>query len=352
MGQILRVRNVLLSLCACSILCAADQVVLKNGDTITGTVIKKDGDKLTIKSEFLGEVTMPWSAVKSLKSDQELNVVLPGGETVKGKLTTAGDNLDVAAPSGEKTAALTTVTAVRNDAEQHNWERLQHPRILDLWTGSYNFGLALARGNARTATLTNAITATRDTTKDKIVLHFNEIYASALVNNVSSATASSLSGGWEYNRNLNPRWFIATTNEYDHDRFQSLNLRAVFGAGAGWNAIKTAKAQLSFQAGADYNREAYMAGIGRSTAEVNFGDDLLYKFSSTTSLTQSLRIYPNLSDTGQYRLNFNLSAVTAIKKWLGWHVSFTDTFQSDPVLGRLGNDLILSTGFQLAFASK
>jgi putative salt-induced outer membrane protein YdiY len=348
----LQIRTVLLSLYACSLLSAADQVVLKNGDTITGTVIKKDGDKLTLKSEFLGEVTMPWSAVKSLKSDQELNVVLPGGETVKGKLTTTGDNLSVAAPSGEKTAALTAVGAVRNDAEQHNWERVQHPGILDLWTGSYNFGLALARGNARAATLTNAIIATRTTTKDKIILHFNEIYATALVNNVNSATASSLSGGWEYNRNLNPRLFVATTNEYDHDRFQSLDLRAVFGGGLGWNAIKTPKASLSFQAGGDYNRETYMAGIDRNTAEVNFGDDLAYKFSGATSLTQSFRMFPNLSDTGQYRMNFNLSAVTSIRKWLGWHVSFTDTFQSDPVLGRLRNDVILSTGFQLAFASK
>jgi putative salt-induced outer membrane protein YdiY len=244
------------------------------------------------------------------------------------------------------------VGAVRNDAEQHNWERVQHPGILDLWTGSYNFGLALARGNARAATLTNAIIATRTTTKDKIILHFNEIYATALVNNVNSATASSLSGGWEYNRNLNPRLFVATTNEYDHDRFQSLDLRAVFGGGLGWNAIKTPKASLSFQAGGDYNRETYMAGIDRNTAEVNFGDDLAYKFSGATSLTQSFRMFPNLSDTGQYRMNFNLSAVTSIRKWLGWHVSFTDTFQSDPVLGRLRNDVILSTGFQLAFASK
>src|SRR5580700_6004588 len=100
---------VLLSLCACALLPAADQVVLKNGDTITGTVVKKDGDKLTLKSDFLGEVTMPWSAVKSLKSDQELNVVLPGGETVKGKISTVGDNLEVAAPGGEKSAPLAAV---------------------------------------------------------------------------------------------------------------------------------------------------------------------------------------------------------------------------------------------------
>lgn len=345
-------RIVLLCLCASSLLTAADQVVLKNGDTITGTVIKKDGDKLTLKSEFLGEVTMPWSAVKSLKSDQDLNVVLPGGENVKGKVSTTGETLAVATAAGEKTAALTAVTAVRDDAEEHNFERLQHPGILELWTGAYNAGLALARGNARTATLTNAFAASRVTLKDKITVHFNEIYATALVNGVNAATASSLSGGWQYNRDLNPRLFVAATNEYDHDRFQSLNLRAVFGGAGGWNALKNKKATLTFQGGADYEREAFMANIDRSSAEINFGDNFAYKLSGNASVTQSFFIYPNMSYIGQYRFNFNLAAVTAIKKWLGWQISFADNYLSNPVLGRLTNDLILSTGFQLGFPKK
>jgi putative salt-induced outer membrane protein YdiY len=332
-------------------------VVLKNGDIITGTVIKKDGDKLTLKSEFLGDVTMPWSAVKNLKSDQELNVVLPGGEIVKGKLSTAGDNLAVATASGEKTAALTAVTAVRNDAEQHTWEKFQHPSLFELWSGTYNFGLALARGNARTATLTNTFAATRATLKDKITVHFNEIYATALVTEpsgtrINSTTASSLSGGWEYNRNFNPKWFVDLTNDYDHDRFQDLNIRTVIGAGAGWNALKGKRATLSFQGGADYEHESFMGNIGRNSAEVSAGDNFTYKLAGNTSVTQSFFIYPNMSYTGQYRFIFNLSAVTAIKKWLGWHISFTDNYLSDPVLGRLPNDLILSTGFQLAFAPK
>ena len=342
----------LLCLCACSLLSAADHVVLKNGDTLTGTIVKKDGDKLTLKSEFLGEVTMPWSAVKTVTSDQELNVVLPGGETVKGKLSTAGDNLAVATSSGEKTAALTAVTAVRNDAEQHTWERLQHPGLFELWSGTYNFGLALARGNARTATLTNAFAATRTTRKDKIAVHLNEIYATALINGVNAATASALSGDWEYNRDFNPRWFLATDNAYDHDRFQALDIRAVFGAGAGFNALKSKRATLSFQGGADYEHEAFMANIARNSAEVSAGDNFTYKLAANTSVTQSFFIYPNMSYTGQYRFILNFSAVTAIKKWLGWHISLTDTYLSDPVLGRLPNDLILSTGFQLAFAPK
>jgi len=330
----------------------ADQVVLKNGDIITGSVIKKDGAKLTLKSEFLGEVSIPWTAVKSLKSDQELVVVLPGGESVKGKVATNGDNLAVAAAGGEKSAPLATVTAVRNDAEQAAWQRLQHPGLFQLWTGAYDFGLALARGNARTESLTDAFNATRVTTHDKILVNFNQIYASALANNVNSATASSVRGGWEYDRNLNPKIFLATTNSYEHDRFQNLSLRAVFGAGAGWNAAKTDKLTFSVQAGADYHRENYMGSSNLNVAEVNFGDDLLYKFSPATSVTQSFRMFPNLSDTGQYRLNFDLTGVTAIKKWLGWHVTFSDRYISNPVAGRLTNDVLLSTGFRLSFASK
>src|SRR6201999_389846 len=109
-----------------ALLCA-DQVVLKNGDTITGSIVKKDGGKLTIKSEFLGEVSMPWAAVKTIKSDEAVTVVLPGGESVAGKLNTAGDKLEVVTPTETKSAPLADVTAVRNPAEQHSFERLQHP---------------------------------------------------------------------------------------------------------------------------------------------------------------------------------------------------------------------------------
>ena len=36
----------------------ADQVVLKNGDRLTGTIVKSDAKSLTLKSEFAGTVTI------------------------------------------------------------------------------------------------------------------------------------------------------------------------------------------------------------------------------------------------------------------------------------------------------
>src|SRR5450759_928478 len=106
---------------------AADQVVLTNGDTITGEIVKKDGDKLTVKSEFLGEVTMPWTAVAAIKSDSPLFVALPNGDQANGKLSTAGNDVEIDAPSGRQSTPLAGISAIRNQAEQDRYERLQHP---------------------------------------------------------------------------------------------------------------------------------------------------------------------------------------------------------------------------------
>jgi hypothetical protein len=328
----------------------ADQVVLKNGDTITGSILKKDGGKLTIKSEFLGEVSMPWSAVKTVKSDDNLTVVLPSGETVLGKVSTTGDKLEVVTPAATKSAPLADVGAVRNAAEQHAFERLEHPGLGELWAGSYDLGLALVRGNARTTTFTNTFSAARVTRHDKISVTFNQLYGKAKVNGVTSTIASAVRGGWSYNRDLTPKFFVSTLNDYEHDRFQNLDLRFVLGGGFGVNAVKHEKVILSFQGGGDYMHEKFMNGLARNSGEMNFGDDLLYKASGSTSITQSARFFPNLTDTGEYRMTFDLSGATVIKKWLSWHVTASDRFVSNPLFGLQKNDLLLSTGLRLTFA--
>lgn len=339
-----------LFLLACLPALAADQVVLTNGDIITGAIVKKDGAKLTIKSEFMGEVSMPWTAVKSIKSDSDVTVQFPSGETVKGKLATNGGQLQVGGGPEAKTAPLTEVTAVRDAAEQHTYERLLQPRLIDLWAGNFDLGLALARGNARTDTFTTAFTAARDTRADKISVFFNQIYGSARANNLTSTIASAVRGGWRYNRNVSPRFYLSLMNDYEHDRFQNLDLRFVGGAGAGYKAIKTDNFNLDFDLGADYDRENFMNGLHRNFAEANWGNSLSYRMSRVTSVTQAFHMFNNLSDTGSYRANFDLGAVTAVRRWLGWHVTASDRYLSNPVQGRQRNDLILSTGFRFSFA--
>jgi len=329
----------------------ADQVVLKNGDIVTGSIIKKDGDKLTLKSEFLGEVSMPWTAVQSIRSEEPVTVELPGDQKVVGKLQTQGDTLQVVvAPNDTRSVPLAQVGGVRNPAEQRSWERLQNPRIRELWTGYFDFGLALARGNARTDTMTTNFNATRVTRHDKTAVNFTQIYGTARVNNQVSSIANAIRAGWSYNHDIRGRLFVTTFNHYEHDVFQKLDIRFVAGGGLGYNAIKNPRTTLALIGAFNYQRENFFDGFNRNSAEANFGDDLVHKLSDRTSITQAFRVFANLTNTGEYRVNFDLGIVTSIKRWLGWQVSATDRYISNPVLGRQRNDLLLSTGLRVNFS--
>ncbi len=328
----------------------ADQVVLKNGDIVTGNIVKKDGGKLTLKSEFLGEVSMPWTAVQSIRTDAPVTVELPGDQKAVGKLQTQGETLQVVGATETRSAPLAQVGAVRNPAEQATWERLQHPGIFELWTGYFDIGLALARGNARTDTMTTNFNATRVTRRDKTTVFFNQIYGTSRVNNVVNGVANALRGGWSYNHDIRGRLFVSMFNTYEHDVFQNLDLRFVAGGGLGYNVIKNPRTTLALIGGVNYQRENFFNGLNRNSAEANFGDDLIHKVSDRTSITQSFRFFANLTNTGEYRANLDLGIVTAINKWLGWQVSATDRFVSNPVFGRQRNDLLLSTGLRLNFS--
>ena len=72
-----------------------DQVTLKNGDRITGTILKVDAkpdDKtktvLLIKTEFAGDVMVQWDAVASFVAPEPLHLMLKDGQTVVGPVTT------------------------------------------------------------------------------------------------------------------------------------------------------------------------------------------------------------------------------------------------------------------------
>jgi hypothetical protein len=107
---------------------------------------------------------------------------------------------------------------------------------------------------------------------------------------------------------------------------------------------------LAFEAGADYNRENYMDGLHRNFAELAWGNDLTYSLTKSTSITQAFHMFNNLNEPGEYRMAFDLSAVTALRRWLGFHITTSDRFLSNPVQGRQRNDILLSTGLRLSFA--
>lgn len=342
--------------------CAAwgDQITLKNGDRVTGSIVKKDGNTLTVKSDLMGVVTIPWDQVTAIKSSEALNVVLAGQQAkvpaaIKATIDSNNGQFTLTGGSaGPQTVAPSAIAAIRDNAEETAYERLLHPGLLQLWTGTATLGLAGTAGNAVTSTFNTAVNASRTTNHDVMSFYFNAVKASATVNGVSADTAQAVRGGWKYNRKVGGRLDINAFNDYEYDRFQDLDLRFVVGGGLGYRAWKGKRGTMTLQGGSDYDRDKFAAAspnpaFSRVSAEAYGGDDFTYKLNGTTSVVQGFRIFSNLSDTGAYRANFDLSANTKLRKWLVWNLSFGDRYLSDPVAGRKPNDVLYTTGIGVTF---
>lgn len=346
----LTVLMVLLSMAFCSAL-FADQVVLKNGDRLTGTVVKSDDKALVMKTEFLGDVTVQWDAVQELTTTQPLHVALKDGQTVVGPVTTANGNLAVATTNkGTVSAPQDTVTSLRSEPEEAAYQKSLHPGLMEGWNGGINVGFALTRGNSETKNLALAFTGDRKTLHDHLGLYMNSVYATNdAPGAVPNTTANAIQGGIRYDRNFATHLFGFGSADFQTDDLQGLNLRSVFGGGLGWHAIQSDKTTLDFLGGINYTRENYV-DLTRNFAAATLGEELLHKLGASTVLTQKLYFYPDFNESGEYRATFNLGTVTKISKWLGWQNAFGDIYVTNPPAGKRQNDLLFTTGLNVSFS--
>jgi hypothetical protein len=157
----------------------ADQLILNNGDRLTGTVVKSDGKVLVFKTDYAGELTVQWDAVQGITSTEPLHVGLKNGQSVVGPVANADGKLEVAtSDSGKIEASKADILTIRNDSEQKAYEKSQHPGLLEGWEGGANISFALTRGNSETKNLALAFTGTRTSLSDKLALYANTLYAS------------------------------------------------------------------------------------------------------------------------------------------------------------------------------
>jgi putative salt-induced outer membrane protein len=361
---VLRKMRYLVFICLFAGLVFADQITLKNGDHLTGKVVKSDGKTLVLHTEFAGDVTIQFDAVQQITTDQELHVSLKDGKTVVGPVTTSDGKLEVATKSGGTVEATKDeVKLIRNDAEQAAFDKSLHPGLRHGWNGGINVGFSVARGNSQTENLALAFNTAHPTLNDKITLYSSAIYTKNDRAN-PSGVANLEQGGLRYDRNINPKLFAFVGADFMSNALQQLGLRSVGSGGLGFHAIKSDLTVLDFLAGGNYTHETYhftpgnplavppipdVPGKTNNFAALTLGEEVMHKLGKSTVVNQKLYFYPDLSETGPYRGTFDFGTVTKISKWLGWQNQFSDIYVSNPPAGAKKNDLILTTGLNISF---
>jgi putative salt-induced outer membrane protein YdiY len=340
----------------------ADQITLKNGDRLSGTIVKSDGKTLLLHTEFAGDVTIDFKAVTQITSEKDLRVGTSDKKTLVGPVTTSDGKVEVATKAqGTVDVPLASVAGIGSEAD---YEKSVHPGLLRGWNGGVNVGFSLARGNSETTNLALGINAVHPTLNDKTIIYLSSIDTQNELA-TPSTVADLITAGIRYDHNLNPKLFAYVAADFMSNALQDLDLRGMYGGGLGFHAIASDRSVLDFFAGLNYTHETYSNGPAITPVTVpptyssygvtnrflalTLGEQLVQKAGKTTVVTEKFDFYPNLSDTGEYQWDFNLGTVTKIAKWLGWQNQFSDIYVSNPPVDKKKNDLILTTGINFSF---
>lgn len=123
-----------------SIALRADEVVIDNGDRLTGVVLRMDGGVLEIETAYAGVVSIDWATVRELSTDDPMRLRLEDGTLVSGwKLSRGAQGflLDVAGDTGGKAVSVAGINL-------SDWELGEGYRL----TGQVDLALKADRGNS------------------------------------------------------------------------------------------------------------------------------------------------------------------------------------------------------------
>jgi putative salt-induced outer membrane protein YdiY len=335
-------------LTSAAIFARADEISLKNGDRLTGEIIKSDGKTVSLKTDYAGTVEIDWKAIVSLSSEKPLYVQTGPKTTMQGTVSTQDENLVIKPSSGAiQTVAKSKVQALRSEAEEASYERTQNPGLLQGWTGGVTVGFGLTGGNSETKNLALGFTAVRTGKNDKISSYANSVYATDDLA-TPSVTANVAQGGARYDHDFDGILFGFGSADFMSDALQALNLRSVLSGGLGLHAIRRDTTTLDLLAGGNYTRENYTT-LSRDLAAATLVEQLMHKLGGSTVVNQKLAFYPDFTNTGEYRASLDFGLATKINKWLGWQNAFTDIYVTNPPVGKKRNDLLFTTGLNVSF---
>jgi putative salt-induced outer membrane protein YdiY len=223
----------------------ADEVQMKNGDRITGTIVKMENKILLFKTSYAGDIPIKWEDVAALKTDSPVQVVLGDKTSARGILKTT--------ESGEMQLRTDQLVEPLRFVLGHV-EGINPPsKPLVKFTGRVNAGVDVKKGNTETDAYTVNGELEARTEKNR--------YTVGAEANREEESDEKTADNWllymSYDHFLTQKWFFYTNADFEQDEFKDLNLRTTVGAGSGYQFFESERKNLSVRAGPAYVNEDY-----------------------------------------------------------------------------------------------
>ncbi|MDX1776274.1 MAG: DUF481 domain-containing protein [Desulfobulbales bacterium] len=334
------IRTVCLLVCLAGVFtgtAVADEVILDNGDRLTGKIIEIRDGVMILDTSHSGTINVQFEAVRQISSSEAVELHLADGEILKGKITTTTGN-QVAVDEGPGREAVTVgldnIVALNPP-----------PKEPATWKGNVSVGGSWQDGNSDTMNVSAGALAVRRTDNDRFLINF-------LYNKTEDdgrRTAENTWGQLKYDYFLSPKWYLYLNVDMLSDEFQDINFRTSVGPGFGYQIWDEANRSLALEAGISYTNEDRDLGEDNDWISARIGINFLYKLFDRIIFTDQFVIYPNLDDTGEYTLRNEAAISTDIGA--NWSLKLSNIWvsNSDPGPGFEKDDFTWILGLQYSF---
>lgn len=225
---------------------AADELLMRDGSRILGTIVKKDNGVLEFKTSYAGVIKVKWAEIEEVRADEPFRVMLENEEIV---MTTAIRNTDdvVTLETGTPEApapvelAQTDIALIKPEA----WRMGEGYKF----TGRANFAYERQRGNSDTDELDFDFDMTYRRLKDRFVA-FGELERD--VDNdrdKDQATDDNWKISTRYHRFVDKKLFWGGVLSADADDKAERELRLVAGPLVGYQFFESRPMNLRVELG-------------------------------------------------------------------------------------------------------
>ena len=219
----------------------ADQIVLANGDRLTGELVSKGEDTLKFRTEYAGEINVRWKDVVSITTDAPVTVLSTDGELRQGRLERSA--------SGE----ITLISTDRSRAVKLVDIGYINPPAHVAGTGvTYKGRASVLANGSRGNTDDGRIYAEGEFDARAKDYRYNIHGHAEQKEESGETTAQNYLVAGRYDRPIDEAHFWYLRSQAQHDEFVDITLRVGVGGGLGWNIFDTEKTHLSVRGGLDY----------------------------------------------------------------------------------------------------
>jgi putative salt-induced outer membrane protein YdiY len=313
----------------------ADEIVLINGDRLTGTISTMTKGVLTFHTSYGGPIKIKTADIKLITSDTPVVVHLTNGDVLNGIISTGADQqVEVSGGPARKNVVV-------------GWgsiSAMNPPTVESRWSGSLSLAGSLQSGNTDNLAVSIGSKAERKTTKDKISGRILFNYGEE----ADVRTTENYYGALKYDYFLTGALFVYGSVEALKDAFKDLKMRTAIGPGVGYQIWEDSRKSLAVEGGVSYFNEDRETGLDDSWLTARLGGDFRYNFTASLVFSDQLLVYPSLDD-GEYTVRNEAGFNT---KLLGnWSVNLSNVFEYDsaPPSDVKRADLTWLLGLQYAF---